>query len=311
MSPAVGRSVLSVVLLLGCRATTGRPAFDAFPEAEHVQLGFGYEDRVRTVMELTDTLAAAFRADSIPLARVKTFDGFFETDWLDTATRRPYGGRPLGQQAVKVRVWVNPTRPGFAEVEAETVYQPVADPSRRDRDLEQPVPPGHPINRRVAAVLEKLAERYGLPEPAEPGGTPGTPPRAPVPAPVSADTGRLAPDSAAVPDTAVARDTTRVAPPPPPAVRQPDTVVVAPRPDTTTPPATGRYRVQVIATATHSAAVEMAEQLRAAGYPVSMLEEDGFHKVRAGPYATRSEANTALAALRRLLGVEPFLVVDP
>ena len=33
-----------LLVLLGCRATTGRPPFDPFPEAEHVEVGFGLED---------------------------------------------------------------------------------------------------------------------------------------------------------------------------------------------------------------------------------------------------------------------------
>lgn len=38
----------------------------------------------------------------------------------------------------------------------ETVYRPVADPSRPERDLERQVPAGHPVAARVAKILDAL-----------------------------------------------------------------------------------------------------------------------------------------------------------
>lgn len=200
------RAVLVSVMLIGCKATTGRPGFVPFPEAEHTEIGFNLADEDESVFMVTDTIAARLQADSIPVNRVIRVDGYLETPWFDAKTLQPTTRRPLGPDVVRVRAWVDPSKPGFARVEIETVYVPRADPSVPDRELEAPVPAVHPVNIRVGEMLRKLAEKYGVPpdqqepKPADRG--PGQR-RPPV-----ADTGARVP--AAVP-----------APPPPPPLPPP------------------------------------------------------------------------------------------
>lgn len=106
------------------------------------------------------------------------------------------------------------------------------------------------------------------------------------------------------------------APPAPPAPPAPDTVpsvVVSPavrdslradpgvlvaRLDTTpAQPAVPMYRVQVVAAADRGAADAAASRVRALGFEVRIVEEGGFHKVRAGAWPTRGEAQEAAGRL--------------
>src|SRR5207237_1111276 len=94
---------------------------------------------------------------------VHEFDGFLDSGWFDANTLRPTSRRPIGPDVVRVRGWVAPGKPGFSEVELETVYVPVADPSRSPRDLELAAPPDHPVTKRVAALMKDLLKKYGDP----------------------------------------------------------------------------------------------------------------------------------------------------
>jgi hypothetical protein len=230
---------LSVVatLLLGCRATTTRPTFVEFPEAETAELGFGLVSIPGTVARLTDTLVEYLRRDSIPVTTVQRFDGYLDTGWFDAKTFKPTSRRPLGDGVVRVRGWVNPGKPGYGRVEVETVYRPVADPSLPARELEAPVAPSHAVNAKVLAVLQRLKVKYGAPEdsaatknkdgkPPVPGNGPPGPPGQIVPAPVvekpggakadtiKADTAKRTPPPVPKADTTAAkkRDTTAIQP---------------------------------------------------------------------------------------------------
>ena len=183
MTRSALRAALVTILAMGCRATTGRPSFVPFPEAEHAQIGFDLAGEEETIFMVTDTLAARLRADSIPLNRVRRFDGFIESLWFDAKTLQPLSGRPLGPNAVKVRAWVDPGQPGFSRVELETVLVPRVDPSLSDREQEAPVPTAHPINRRMGELLKKLAATYGVPTDEKADSTPTRLPAPPAPAP--------------------------------------------------------------------------------------------------------------------------------
>ncbi len=305
------------LVLVGCRATTGRPPFNPFPEAELVEIGFGLSDRVDNVIRVTDTVAAYFARDSISFRRVLPFDGYLETGWLDSATAQPTSRRPLGGGVVRVRIWVDPTKPGYAAVSAETVAIPKADPSLPARELEAPVPPLHPINKRVADVLAKLKEKYGIPE---------DDPKKAVqptsrPAPLQADTAALPP---VAPGDSLARpDTGKVAvPTAPPAAAAADTVrnvsadtaakpaTVPPRPVAPDPNARG-FWVQVIAASTRVGAERVASSLNDAGFASVVIPQNQLFVVRAGPYPNRAAATTAMARIRSLQGGEPFIVPVP
>jgi hypothetical protein len=108
-----------------------------------------------------EALANAFLADTIPVLKVEAKDAWLETPWFDTATGRPHKGEPLGAGVVRIRAWADPGRPDHSDMAVETVFRPLADPSLAERSTEQPVPPGHPTAKRVAAILKSLTAQYG------------------------------------------------------------------------------------------------------------------------------------------------------
>jgi hypothetical protein len=118
------------------------------------------------IREATSRLAEALRADSIPLVKVHLRDGYLESPWFQAPSGRPVHRRALGPGIVRVRAWVDPSRPGYVAISAETVYRPLADPSLPERELEQQVRRDHPIAVKVRATLDQLVKRYGGP-PAE------------------------------------------------------------------------------------------------------------------------------------------------
>jgi hypothetical protein len=164
------RWIVGVVLLVPYRPDTTRPAVTPYPEAA------GVEIRLRPP-EATRRLAEALQADSLPPSRVRLRDGYLETAWLDSATSRPTGQRPLGTRFVRLRAWADPGRPGNTVLTVETLYRPLADPSLPDRELERQVPRTHPTAIKVERILEAMLKRHGGPpppaaEPAEPAAEP-------------------------------------------------------------------------------------------------------------------------------------------
>ena len=122
-----------------------------------------------------------------------------------------------------------------------------------------------------------------------------------VRAAAGADTARP-PDTTGAKPPAAAPDTARrPEPPPPPPAEQPE------------PPADQpvRFRVQVSAVATPGAADEAADRVEQLGYPAVIVRERGLYKVRAGAFATRGEAQAAIARLKAGLGGSPFVVAEP
>jgi hypothetical protein len=145
--------LLSALLLVGCHATTTRPFFPPATGAAQAQIELGVQ---ATTAEIADVL----RTDSLPVRRVEVRDGLVETDWFDVTTKQRVTTRPVGPNVVQVRAWVDPYRTSFSRVTLETVYRPVADPSRADRDLEQQVPLDHPIAKRMTVILKEMASLY-------------------------------------------------------------------------------------------------------------------------------------------------------
>ena len=150
---------LWLVAIVACFPTTTRPSFLPEPSAVTTELELG-------VPQATRALALALHADSIPVRRTEPDDGWLESDWFDARTLLPTAARRLGPNVVKVRAWVVPARPlhsnpDHSTITIETIYRPLADPSRTDRELEQQVPTTHPIAGRVVAVTQQLAKQYG------------------------------------------------------------------------------------------------------------------------------------------------------
>ena len=150
---------VSLTLTAGCQPNTGRPSFAPLPESARTEIRL-------SVREATRHLAAALRADSIPIRKVLLRDGYLESSWFDAKTGLPTAGRrPIGTGIVRVRAWADPARPGSSLLAVETSYRPLADPSLPERELERQVPPGHAVALKVEAVLRRLVERFGGPPP--------------------------------------------------------------------------------------------------------------------------------------------------
>jgi rare lipoprotein A len=81
-----------------------------------------------------------------------------------------------------------------------------------------------------------------------------------------------------------------------------------PRPAAPPPP---RFRVQVAAVATPGAADDAANKAEGLGFPSVIVRERGLYKVRAGEFATRQEAQAAIAKLKAGIGGSPFVVAEP
>ena len=148
------RLAATVLLLTGCHATTTRPSFGPVTGTAQAQIELGVQ---ATTAEIADVL----RSDSLPVSRVEVRDGLVETDWFDATTKQRVTTRPTGTNVVLVRAWVDPYRTSFSKVTLETVYRPVADPSRATRDLEQQVPLDHPVAIRMNTILKEMAKLYG------------------------------------------------------------------------------------------------------------------------------------------------------
>lgn len=64
-------------------------------------------------------------------------------------------------------------------------------------------------------------------------------------------------------------------------------------------PADSGWFVQVAALRVEAEAAALRRRLAGKGYPVRVVVEDGFHKVRVGPYARRSDAQVVERRLKR------------
>ncbi|MGH7581755.1 MAG: hypothetical protein ACREL5_00855 [Gemmatimonadales bacterium] len=147
------------VALVGCYPTTTRPAFPPVPAAQIIEIEL-------PVADATSALAVMLDQDSIPVRRTEPKDGWLETGWFDTGTLQPTNRRPIGDSVVRVRAWIDPSRPveskpNYSNVTIETVYRPMVDPSRPERDLEEQVPANNPVSGRIVLIMAQLARTYG------------------------------------------------------------------------------------------------------------------------------------------------------
>lgn len=143
-------------LLLGCLAlacypTTTRPDITPLPAATRLELELDVPAATRLV-------ALELDADSIPVSRTEPMDGWLETEWFNPTTLATVTGRPLGDAAVKVRVFVDPGRPNHSDVQIEVVQRRVANPAVPGRELERMVDGGHPVMLRVLRAVARISE---------------------------------------------------------------------------------------------------------------------------------------------------------
>jgi len=142
--------------VLGCYPTTTRPAFSPLPAASTFEIEL-------LVPQATRAVALALNEDSIPVRRTEAKDGWLETDWFDAATLKATDRRRLGPGVVKVRAFIDPSRPNHSNIAIEVVYRPLADPSRPERELEQQVPSDHPVFGKIVLLTTQLVKLYGTP----------------------------------------------------------------------------------------------------------------------------------------------------
>lgn len=142
---------------LACQPATSRPYFGPVTGAPQVEV------RLPTA-QATRAFADLLRSDSIPLLRIEPRDGYIESAWFDVRSKARTRARPLGPSVVRVRAWIDPGRPGYSRLTAETVYRPLADPSVDQRSLDRQVPPDHPVGARMKALVEGMVRLYGGPE---------------------------------------------------------------------------------------------------------------------------------------------------
>jgi cell division septation protein DedD len=87
-----------------------------------------------------------------------------------------------------------------------------------------------------------------------------------------------------------------------------------PKPTAAAPPkppaASGRFRIQITAVRTATAAQSIAAKLKARGLSPVTVQEGGLYKVRVGEYASKADAVAALPAIKAKLGGSPFVVAE-
>jgi hypothetical protein len=155
-----GRRVLGwVVGVSACSPATTRPDFKPFPQALTAVVTAPPERVVPVVDSLVEALGVRVR-------RASVVDGYLETDWYDTETKRSFGEQqhmPDLRRTVKLRCWADPYVPGETTVTVEVVYRPRVDPSRVERDLEAIPPDSTPGRELARQLLDEVKKRVGTP----------------------------------------------------------------------------------------------------------------------------------------------------
>jgi hypothetical protein len=148
--------------LASCDPNTTRPRIVPFPEDATTEV------RAK-VPVATERLLAALATDSVPIKFSSTRDGYVETPWLSAETLRATEARPIGSDIVRIRGWVNPGKEGFSVIIVEAAYRQLADPSLPERELERPLPPGHPVQLRIDSLVARIpTNRAGTANPPPP-----------------------------------------------------------------------------------------------------------------------------------------------
>ena len=148
-----------LVLLAACTPVTTRPDFLPDPRAARLVLD-------APPARVTPEIAALVTAESLQVERMNVPDGYVETAWYDTQSRRSFRGTgdvPDLAATVKIRCWADPYVPGQTQLTVETVSRPRYDPSRTERDLEVVVPKTHAGRAIADSLVAALKKRFGIP----------------------------------------------------------------------------------------------------------------------------------------------------
>src|SRR5437879_12303535 len=130
--PNPAARVCSCLFLVACTPATARPDFLPAPQAARLVLD-------APPGRVTPEIATLVAAESLQVERVNVRDGYVETAWYDTRSRRSFRGAgdvPDLAATVKIRCWADPYVPGQTELTVETVSRPRYDPSRTDGELD-------------------------------------------------------------------------------------------------------------------------------------------------------------------------------
>ena len=147
------------ICVAACTPITKRPDFPPLPLARAAQV-------LARPQQVIPALAALVAAESLRVRRASPRDGYLETDWYDTRTRRSYrnsGRVPNLARAVKLRCWADPYVPGETILTLEVAHQLRYDPSRTGRDFETLVPAGQAGDTLADSLLARLKRRFGSP----------------------------------------------------------------------------------------------------------------------------------------------------
>jgi hypothetical protein len=147
------------LLLAACTPVTTRPDFLPDPQAARLVLD-------APPGRVTPEIATLVAAESLQVERVNVRDGYVETAWYDTRSRRSFRGAgdvPDLAATVKIRCWADPYVPGQTQLIVETVSRPRYDPSRTERDLEVIVPKTHAGHALADSLVAALRKRFGTP----------------------------------------------------------------------------------------------------------------------------------------------------
>ena len=150
----------ALLFLASCNPATTRPDFLPSPQALS-----GAVDATR--QQLVPEIATWLGAAGLAVASRSERDGYVETRWQRAESPAPPAAAeprtPSAALPVKVRVWVDPYIPGTSTVVVEVVHRPFVDPSRRPRELEVVVPPGHAGYLIGERLIEAMRRRFGVP----------------------------------------------------------------------------------------------------------------------------------------------------
>src|SRR5437879_2683606 len=120
------------LFLVACTPVTTRPDFLPDPQAARLVLD-------APPGRVTPEIATLVAAESLQVERVNVRDGYVETAWYDTRSRRSFRGAgdvPDLAATVKIRCWADPYVPGQTQLTVRTVPSPRYDPSRTDGELD-------------------------------------------------------------------------------------------------------------------------------------------------------------------------------
>ena len=147
----------ALLVLTSCNPTTTRPDFSPLPLARAAQI-------LARPQQVIPALAVLVAAESLRVRRASPRDGYLETEWYDTRTRRSFrggGAVPDLAHTVKLRCWADPYVPGETILTLEVVRRLRYDPSRSGRDFETLVPAGQAGDTLADSLLVRLKRRFG------------------------------------------------------------------------------------------------------------------------------------------------------